>query len=221
MAAVDARERYESRKRESSRSRRAPFWWLGQRDPLARFTGWLAVATVCLCIATLASVVALIITDRTLKNTAERQLRAYIAVENMHASTAVDTTVLQFFIVNNGQTPARKLIGAFNYQYIPFGLSLPPTFNYEDVPQGAFRSVLTLNPGAKRTVVFVMDKKDVFDLLRQKKIALFVYGHFDYLDVFDLPRRTEFNFQIIVPSSSEGSGSDFVILPLPAHSDAS
>jgi hypothetical protein len=42
-----------------------PFWWLGQRDPIARFTKWLVMWTGLLFVATVGSVVALVITDLT------------------------------------------------------------------------------------------------------------------------------------------------------------
>ncbi|MCU1340305.1 MAG: hypothetical protein JWO19_5886, partial [Bryobacterales bacterium] len=92
-------------------SGKLPWWWLRQQEPVARFTAWLVIVTTVLCIATIASVVALIVTDHTLKDTARRQLRAYIYVDHgsfgpARADALIGPTIT---IRSAGATPAYKL----------------------------------------------------------------------------------------------------------------
>jgi hypothetical protein len=64
----DQRRRDEILRQQAERTK-IPWWHLGQRDPLARFTLWLVISTICLVIATVATFVVLYETDRTLKET--------------------------------------------------------------------------------------------------------------------------------------------------------
>lgn len=51
---MELKEKYETRKEAEKRGREErapkPLWWLGQRDPGARFTAWLAIFTALLFI---------------------------------------------------------------------------------------------------------------------------------------------------------------------------
>lgn len=76
-------EKHEAPKDEGKRSREKrdtkPLWWLGQRDPVVRFTAWLAVFTGLLFIVTVGSTIALLRTDWTLHETLIAANRAWIS----------------------------------------------------------------------------------------------------------------------------------------------
>jgi hypothetical protein len=84
---VGLEEKHEAPKDEGKRSREKrdtkPLWWLGQRDPVVRFTAWLAVFTGLLFIVTVGSTIALLRTDWTLHQTLIAINRAWIVPRTM------------------------------------------------------------------------------------------------------------------------------------------
>jgi choline-glycine betaine transporter len=76
---VGIKEEYEFRKITNEANRDKEQWWFNQTDPVARLTGWLMAFTGLLFLATIASVVALIVTDITLKDTMKASNRAWLA----------------------------------------------------------------------------------------------------------------------------------------------
>ena len=66
---MGVREQYEAKKaadqRRAEERKPTPWWWLGQRDPIARFSKWLVIYTFFLFVATVGSAVVLLITDHT------------------------------------------------------------------------------------------------------------------------------------------------------------
>jgi hypothetical protein len=82
---TEARERYETKKlleagRQAERNDSSK-WWLGQRNPIDRFTGWLVAWTALLCVATVLSAVVLYKTDHTLQRTVVATQRPWISVK--------------------------------------------------------------------------------------------------------------------------------------------
>jgi hypothetical protein len=82
------RKQYEARKaadkRRADEQAPKPWWWLGQIDPIARYTKWLSYYTFALFVATIVSAVILWITDHTLKETLEATNRAWITPNVLH-----------------------------------------------------------------------------------------------------------------------------------------
>src|SRR6186997_394708 len=82
---TEARERYEAKKfleagRQAER-RDSAKWWLGQRNPIDRFTGWLVAWTALLCVATVLSTIVLFKTDHTLQRTVVATQRPWISAK--------------------------------------------------------------------------------------------------------------------------------------------
>jgi len=113
---LDVRERYEAQK--EARRRRAqerepmPIWWLGQRDPVARFSKWLMIWTALLFVGTIGSGIILYKTDITLQNTTVTNERPWLKLEIEPAGDFSYSTelgidfLIKVNIKNIGKTPA-------------------------------------------------------------------------------------------------------------------
>jgi hypothetical protein len=76
--------------------------------------------------------------------------------------------------------------------------TLPDNFKFPDREQiGPFpiyRSVAVLHP--EKDIPFAFDFDDtLIERVRKNEIALFLYGHIDYVDVFDKDHTTNFCYQ--------------------------
>jgi hypothetical protein len=90
----------------------ARWWWLGQRDPIARFTLWLVISTTLLFTATGISAVVLLVTDHTLKKTMIASNRAWVVPTSMTLLADIKTgqeTNIAFVFGNAGHEPAVKV----------------------------------------------------------------------------------------------------------------
>jgi hypothetical protein len=182
-------------------SGKLPWWWLRQQEPVARFTAWLVIVTTVLCIATIASVVALIVTDHTLKDTARRQLRAYIYVDHgsfgpARADALIGPTIT---IRSAGATPAYKLRLAATIEIGKF--PLPNASELSD-PFGRAGEGITIrnypilygSEGAITEQIAVKFSQKAIDLLKVDFHRLYLFGGVKYLDVFGIERRYDFCF---------------------------
>jgi len=91
---------------------RPRWWWLGQRDPIARFTLWLVISTIGLFIATGVSAVVLFVTDHTLRKTMIASNRAWVVPTAMTLNSELKTAQegnLTFVYGNSGHEPAVKV----------------------------------------------------------------------------------------------------------------
>jgi hypothetical protein len=157
--------------------------------------------------------------------TAERQLRAYLGVEDIvfqcPLCATVDLTkpveiqpehIFDNLIIirlhNGGQTPAYNVSVRDTLWETPFGQRLPKEFNYPDsplstnlVPTGSG----TFNPGQKVPTQLVLDEKMISLIARAEKhqIAVFYYGHIDYVDVFGKQRSTPYCVEYIPASPTD------------------
>jgi hypothetical protein len=81
----DVRHQYEAKKaadaRRAQENQPQPWWWLGQGDPIARFTKWLVIYTFGLVIATVGSAIILYKTDHTLQRTVTATQRPWVGTE--------------------------------------------------------------------------------------------------------------------------------------------
>jgi hypothetical protein len=82
---LDIRGQYDANKAKQARRAQerqpTPLWWLGQREPIARFTKWLVIWTALLFIGTVASAVVLLKTDYTLKEQVDNVKRQLTILE--------------------------------------------------------------------------------------------------------------------------------------------
>ncbi len=76
--------------------------------------------------------------------------------------------------------------------------SLPDDFKFPDKEPTSdfvlYSSLAVLHPRKKCPFVFAFDPK-LLEWCRNKEIALWFYGHFDYVDIFDKPHETRFCYQ--------------------------
>jgi hypothetical protein len=198
---IDGQPNQGERDTNTKKRRKIPWWWLRQREPVARFTAWLVIVTAILSIATIASVVALIVTDHTLKDTARRQLRAYLYVDPLSfgpvgADAAIGPTII---IRSAGVTPAYKLRLAATIEIGEFPLpnksELSDPFNRDG--EGVLKKsypILYGNDGVIREPITVKFSQKAIDLLKIDHHRLYVFGGVKYLDIFGVERRYDFCF---------------------------
>lgn len=154
-----------------------PWWWLGQADPIARFTKWLVIVTGILCIATIASVVALIVTDNTLKDTARRQLRAHLLYESATITMENSKPVLSVRFKNSGATPAYEATYWWNVK--AYASDESATLEFKETE----RASMDVGSGG----VLDTDEKDVaaeVSAVKSGDKILYVWGVVKYKDVF-------------------------------------
>ena len=154
------------------------------------------------------------------KETEKRQLRAYIIVsdtavicpdcgDTARAPSALPgvTNFVVFRMENNGQTPAYNVSPVINWWSIKQatkGAKLPSDFSFEDHKQSADEShgVSYIGRDNHRDTYRAIGDKDISlfkDAVAQQSV-IFLYGHIDYCDIFNLPHSTVFCFRY-VPNS--------------------
>jgi hypothetical protein len=130
----------------------------------------------------------------TMKDTAERQLRAYVGIAES-AIEGADYRTFSFVVHNKGQTPAYKIMAYLNRYRLAFGEQLPEGFAYSDFLPPISSSVV-IPPNDKRTMYFtIADLQTDIQMVKASTAALFIYGHVDYFDAFDNFRQSFFSYQ--------------------------
>lgn len=150
-------------------------------DPIAIFTLVLVVANIGLWV----------VTGKTLRHsreTAQRQLRAYISHKPMGAQ--YDGTNLKYAEMNFGTTPAKDVT---MFICVMDGTSAPDHFN------GPFEKLQVMS--------YVAPGQEIGKLIpgHSNKSALFLYGYVDYTDIFDNKwrRRFAFNYSATRPKGGD------------------
>jgi hypothetical protein len=169
-------------------------------------------------------------------DTEKRQLRAYVGVESLKvecpscndanyvAVIPVPGAIIKDFILvtvrNSGTTPARKLKVQTNWTRTPWGNGLPENFDFPD-SEGIV--VPGISHTADSNVIIpntsfvnhggIGDARD-FISAREKKIVLFIYGHIDYIDIFDKLQTTTFCY-VYAPWASD----EKMFMPYYKHND--
>jgi hypothetical protein len=177
---------------------------------LARYTHLLAWFTAALAFATILLIVVGIIQARqlsrhaahtenlvaTARDTAERQLRAYLQVTPDQNSVVWINTVhipaCRVFVKNAGQTPAYEVQADGAINPAPFPLREPLSEFLS--PEEQFR--LVIHPGEGHTINFIGDRllteDEVDRLVPGKDLRLYLYGQVRYKDAFGKDRYTRF-----------------------------
>jgi hypothetical protein len=152
---------------------------------IAIFTGLLVLVTIPLALVGWAQT---IVAHRT----AKRELRAYIGFAGHRLSDRMEFIIA---VKNFGQTPAHNVRGRLNWQRYKAGEQMPADFtfpDYGDPPKGSEK--IFINPGQEYPWSF----DGVVDVLKQLKtgeITLYLYGHFDYIDIFKKDRTSKFCYE--------------------------
>ena len=147
-------------------------------------------------------------TIRQMKETAERELRAYVGLRRGKFSDqiAADEVSVEYkfrpVIKNSGRTPAYDVsyvVRAFINDF------LSPTFDY-GLEGATVKRIGVLGPGEKRTVNIWAEKfyspEEVAALGPDKPGYLWLYGDVRYRDAFGVNRHTQFAFWINPPTKN-------------------
>jgi hypothetical protein len=131
-------------------------------------------------------------------DTAQRQLRAYVAISN---SVPLDMNPIRVALTfdNFGQTPATDVKVFFYWEFVPFGENLPSNFTFPEKPgcvgaPGITPGIAAIFP---RNPALIFRKHCPDELTRlqaseRNEVHAFLYGHAEYLDIFKKKRRTNF-----------------------------
>jgi hypothetical protein len=167
------------------------FW----SDPIATFTGALFFATLVL-------VAIGYFQWRETRNTARRQLRAYISIypglliEQDERSPAIFEA--RPTIKNTGQTPAYNVSFAAITKVLPY--PLPNGFDLS-LPPHPSPSVSTLGPQQDSSMFTYTEKiypiDELIAILTMKGVALYPYGNVSYKDAFERTWETKFCYFFI------------------------
>jgi hypothetical protein len=147
----------------------------------------------------------------------ERQLRAYVGIGAPHFGER-DPRELTITVQNGGQTPAYKVWVHLNRYRVPFGQKLPANFGYPDYNPGDKRSAAVVQSGKEITFTFEFDPNELARV-RNQETALFLYGHVDYIDVFDKNRSSQFSYQYL-PVMKDGKDIGHQLIFQSEHNDA-
>lgn len=127
-----------------------------------------------------------------MKETAERQLRAYVCVKSaMMKFRKPDVPEAQVHFTNCGQTPALKVRGWINTWLGEYPLKEP----LPSAPETLRKGTETLAPG--RPSIFVTEPgrpvtQPWLSMLGTRKFTMFVYGEIRYEDIFGKERSTKY-----------------------------
>jgi hypothetical protein len=155
-----------------SRRPRIPVWWLGQRGPLARFTAYLAIATVLLFGAT---AMLAVITFNQLTEMRDEN-RPWVGFEVVQASNPKPGEQLNALVTtkNVGKSPALNVHANFRVAFLKF--------NSEDgIAECKSCSHYILIPGASAPYPVAISGT-MTDYKKDNKKAPAIFGRVDYED---------------------------------------
>lgn len=126
------------------------------------------------------------------RDTAKRQLRAYVSYEVISLSESdLNTRNIQIGWINAGQTPAIQAITRADWRDFPEGL--PEDFDFPLPPDGPDEGPSTIGPGQR---VLSSPARRFPEMLisqvAQRKANVILWSAVDYVDIFGHPRRSEF-----------------------------
>jgi hypothetical protein len=182
-------------------------WERTWEDPVAFFTLWLAIFTFVLAASTIGLWIATILTLRHSRETAERQLRAYVLPSGAEILNMVvgSTPLARVEIKNFGQTPAYDLTHIHGFAFLnwPLDEELPP-------PKSPIQTSRTfLGPGGTGTGVRPADRifsAGANDDVINRTMAFYVYGEIIYKDAFGRRRTTQYRyFHTGIPGMGPGN----------------
>jgi hypothetical protein len=155
-----------------------------------------------------AAAVAAWLTVRTMKRTAERQLRAYVfpvhvRMENFGPGLAPTAKIT---VRNTGQTPAYKLqvVTGILLMKLPYTGKFPTLTHGKKSSKSALGPGMETNPKPQRSTSLTDAEHSS---ILSEKTALYVVGRIDYLDAFGEPRFTRLRLEFGKTNALRGDGS--------------
>jgi hypothetical protein len=132
--------------------------------------------------------------------TLRAQLRAYISIGE--GGISEDRSQLVIHVRNVGQTSARNFKAYLNYRWFLNKEDLPEDFGFPDLGNQPPSSVMTLVKDEDSAMTFFIDA-DKFKEAEAGNVSYFIYGHFDYTDIFDAPQVCEFCYKVMPPADRQ------------------
>jgi hypothetical protein len=137
-------------------------------------------------------------TVKTMEDTAERQLRAYIHVgggkDKGPILDAPDGPEVWLLLKNTGQTPAYKVEHWIKAGILPYPLNSDLT----GPDESAKMTKIVLPPGVEMNLFWKtgtpLERAQIDAIRDGTECRLYVWGEVHYLDAFDKPRFTKFRF---------------------------
>ena len=144
------------------------------------------------------------------QDTARRHLRAYIGIVG-HKLDPKGTAkpIIHLTIRNGGVTPARNVNARLNTQwYDGGGRDLPADFAFQDLGNMKPEAQLFLGGGEETIFSFPLDRERL-DAAKDGRISLYMYGVFNYMDMFDQPQKSTFCYKAGPSITKPGEGAIF------------
>ena len=146
------------------------------RDP----NGWIAICTIGLLFIGFCAL-------HISQDTEKKQLRAYLALDNMQTSGSGTVINVKFNVENFGQTPAKNCYISGNLAIMPFPL---PSNHVFPIPPTKFKQSSIITPRATKpstvdvhATVTPDEKKEIFSTNSERRLYLF--GVLNYQDIFN------------------------------------
>jgi hypothetical protein len=155
---------------------------------------WLVYVGIAQAVALILTILAMIRQTGVLKDSAKKQLRAYIGVTE--CSLKLDIPNIpegQVWIKNCGQTPAKRVRHWIGIAVLPH----PLVSELPKPPGGLQMSVSILSPDSRHTLVIPVKMpirpQDLLSLYTREH-TVYVYGHIVYEDIFGDEWNTDYRF---------------------------
>jgi hypothetical protein len=190
----DPTSRYERYATENKK----PLWDWMTNDAITVYTLCLVVLNGILAAATVKLWTS---TDRLVegaKDTAQRQLRAYVSLEPtaLHGFGVVNCTEAHYILRNTGQTPAKDVRVYSGIFVLPYKTPFP----FPHILKEPVASRTTLFPGQHHNGFKPHERRltdsEVTAILDGTKTRLFYVGIVEYTDVFEANRWTKFCYSV-------------------------
>jgi uncharacterized protein YpmS len=169
---------------------------IATEERIADYTWWLAWLTGVLAFSTIGLWVATILTLRHSRETAERQLRAYVSFElksiNVTRTPIGHVIVVGYLLTNAGQTPAYRVRVDSSFRTLKW--PIPPDEKIERPPPNTLAFAPSIGPQQTRpgtiTKTKPISESDLTDMNRNDQF-LYVVARVTYEDTFGNERHTE------------------------------
>ncbi|HSZ07824.1 MAG TPA: hypothetical protein VK794_04770 [Steroidobacteraceae bacterium] len=217
-------EKYQARQAERKRQEQErapkPRWWLGQTDPIAKFTAWLVVFTGGLVIVTAGLVLVGILQRCSIEGQlAEMQLdqRAWLGGSNYKFEITESKLEISVMVSNTGKTPAMVVIAQI--QAIPKSKGSPISKADIVYPKDSEHNQGTIFPNQSFPVyvrntepIDLAKQKALFEQIKTGDSVEYFFGYVEYWDISGKDHHwTHFCGQY-VPSTNSGT-------PCPIYND--
>jgi hypothetical protein len=134
--------------------------------------------------------------------TNEKQMRAYIGFSGHSLNERKEFIIT---VKNFGNTQAHNVTGHLNMYWLQSGQELPIDFEFLDYHGfNRRRSRYIISANQEVPYNFYIDPTKL-DQLKAGELALYIYGHFDYIDIFGKNRTSLFCYEGIRLEGGKGA----------------